>query len=703
MYIRTVTQEGVPRLPLEGEIDLTYRCNFHCRHCWLRLPVKDPAGKKELTFDEIGRIVAEARAMGCQSWSISGGEPLLRPDFAEIFGMLTRNSLPYSLNTNGALITPAIARLLKAKGTKMVALYGATKDIHDHITRTPGSFEATMQGFAYLREAKTGFIVQLIPMRDNHRQYDAMIRLAKSLSPVYRMGAPWLYFSACRNAVRNREISRQRLDPAAVISLDPSDMMDDDEEMAPATPAGQSLSLKRLRHKSIHGSTVRQAHSSPRTDYDILKINSFAVCPERVEGRTANCDTVSKAGEDDRLFAACIAGRRDFHIDPYGGMTFCCFVKEPALRYNLQQGTFREAWDEFIPPLADKMRGDSEYWENCGRCAKRHDCQWCPAYGYLEHGRYSAKVPYLCRLADETRSHKENWQLHHRRYFRIAGITIQVDSDLPFTEKTFDPKFRKFQADGAGEEMISLSHHFSLPKFNIADLGKEVYRKPPWAIYRKGRSWIYLGIAPQRRDKTIYSAAVFNEGHTRGRIYNSRKGLFRKGNLHSLTMFPSDQILLARMLADREACFLHASGIVMNGKGLLFVGHSGAGKTTVATMLREQGKVLCDDRIIVRSWPEGLRIHGTWSHGDLAEISADDAPLSAIFFLEKAATNRLIPVTKRREIAQLLVQHVVKSLITADWWEKILALMENIAGEVPVYRLRFDKSGRVADVIGKIL
>jgi len=52
---------------------------------------------------------------------------------------------------------------------------------------------------------------------------------------------------------------------------------------------------------------------------------------------------------DDRLFARCIAGRRDFHMDAYGMMSFCCFVKDPALRYDLRRGSFREAWEEFIP------------------------------------------------------------------------------------------------------------------------------------------------------------------------------------------------------------------------------------------------------------------------------------------------------------------------------------------------------------------
>jgi len=656
----------IPRLPLEGNIDLTYRCNCNCRHCWLWIPANDRVEKGELSFDEISRIMGEARAMGCRRWLISGGEPMLRPDFADIFDRLTLRSLPYSLNTNGTLITPTIARLLKRKGAKMVALYGATAEIHDHITRTPGSFAATMQGFAYLREAKAGFIVQIIPMRDNYHEFDAMKRLALSLSPVYRVGAPWLYLSACRSAARNREISRQRLDPADVIHVDPPDLTDDDE-----------------------GMTAFRCNDKPE-----------ACCGTGADDRPIACHPHS---EDNRLFAACIAAGRDFHVDPYGGMTFCPFVKDPALRYNLRKGSFREAWDDFIPALAHKVQGGREYEENCGCCERRADCRWCPAYGYLEHGRYAAKVAYLCGLADEARSYRENWRRQHRRYFRIAGVTIRVDSDLPFTEKTVDPKFKQFEAPGPSEDMISLRHHFSLTEINTDDPGEEVYRRAPWAIYRKDRSWIYLGIGPTRRDKNIHCAAVFNEGHTRGRIYNHSEALFRQGNLHALSMFPSDQILLARALADREACFIHAAGVVIGGKGLLLVGHSDAGKTTAARLLRKQGVVLCDDRIIVRRGPDGLRIHGTWSHGDLADISAGSAPLAAILFLEKANANRLVPVPNGIETARLLVQYMVKPLVTADWWEKILALIENMAQEAPAYRLEFDKSGRMVDAIMEIL
>ncbi|MEI6261836.1 MAG: hypothetical protein WCR46_18290 [Deltaproteobacteria bacterium] len=74
--------------------------------------------------------------------------------------------------------------------------------------------------------------------------------------------------------------------------------------------------------------------------------------------------------------------------------------------------------------------------------------RWCPVYGWLEHGRFSAPVEHLCAVAGESKKFKEDWQANHRRYFQIAGITIQVDSDLPIDDHTFHPKFASFRADG---------------------------------------------------------------------------------------------------------------------------------------------------------------------------------------------------------------------------------------------------------------
>ena len=633
----------VPRLPLEGSLDLTYRCNNNCRHCWLRIPPASPEKQRELTHQEIIGIVDAARAMGCRRWSISGGEPMLRPDFAEIFNYITSKSTSYSLNTNGTLITPKIAQLMKRKGVKMVALYGATADVHDHVTRNPGSYEATMRGFAYLKEAGAGFVVQVIPMRDNHHQYQDMIRLAESLSDHYRIGAAWLYLSACGDPQINCEIARQRLDPRDVVELDKPDL-------------------------SYEGSAGHEY--------------------THVEG-------------DDRLFAPCIAGRRDFHIDPYGLMTFCGFLKDPAMLYDLRVGSFQDCWDRFIPSLADKVRAEQEYREGCGSCDMRSDCRWCPVYGYLEHRRFSAKVDYLCEVAQENRRYKEDWLRNHRRYYQCAGITMQVDSDLPITDTTFHPKFKLFEASGPGDDTVTIRHHFSLPDLSRQNLGTPVYRRPPWAIYKSGDSWVYVGISPTEGDGNIHRVAVFNHDHTRARIYNdaAREKTFLDGNIASLTMFPTDQILLAQLLADRQGCYLHSCGVVLDGQGLLFVGHSEAGKSTTTKMLKGHAEILCDDRIIIRRWADGFKIHGTWSHGEVPDVSSSSAPLKSILFLHKDTGNRLVPITDTREAVRKMLACLIKPFVTAEWWEKTLTVVEQVAREVPCYDMYFDKSGQVVDLL----
>jgi MoaA/NifB/PqqE/SkfB family radical SAM enzyme len=647
-YMSIVRPTKTPRLPLEGGIDLTYRCNNNCRHCWLRIAPGSAEQSDELSTEEIKSIVDQARRMGCKSWHISGGEPMLRPDFAEIFDHITSRSASYSLNTNGTLITPEIAQLLKRKGSKMVALYGATAPVHDHVTRSPGSFQAAMKGFQLLKEAGAKFTVQLIPMKDNYHQFPEMVELAKSLSPHWRVGAAWLYLSACRSPQKNAEIASQRLPPREVIDLDKPDVSFEEQQAAGPCRA---------------------------------------------------------AAVDDNLFAGCIESRRSFHIDAYGGMSFCCFIKDPALRYDLRKGSFEEAWEHFIPSLADKVRGGKEYQDNCGSCPNKSDCRWCPVYAYLEQGRYSAKIDYLCQVARESRAFKEDWKNNHRRYFKIAGICIQVESDLPITEATFDPKFRQFQTDppSQDEDMITIRHHFGLPDLSGRDLGRQIYRKPPWAVYRKGNSWIYLGISPNDDDPKLHRVATFSEDHSRGRIYNDREDVFLKGGLHSLTLFPTDQILLSRVLAEREACFMHSAGMILKGKGLLFVGHSEAGKSTTVKMMMDRAEILCDDRNIVRRWPEGFRVHGSWSHGEVPLVSASSAPLHAIFFLKKSDHNRITPITKRIDIIQRLMACIIKPVVTADWWQKMITLLQDIAKEVPCYEMEFDRSGGIVPEIEELL
>jgi hypothetical protein len=210
-----------------------------------------------------------------------------------------------------------------------------------------------------------------------------------------------------------------------------------------------------------------------------------------------------------------------------------------------------------------------------------------------------------------------------------------------------------------------------------------------------------MGIFPLKK-QSPHRLAIFNRDHTRAEIYNDDHDVFLQGNQHSLTLFPSDQILLARILAERQGCYLHSCGVNLGGKGLLFLGHSGAGKSTMATMLKDRSRILCDDRIIVRKQPGGFRIHGTWSHGDVPNVSGGSAPLKAILFLEKARDNEALRLKDPIEIVHRLLPCLIKPFVTEDWWNKSLTLIDMISREVPCYVLRFDKSGKVIDLLDKL-
>jgi len=167
-------------------------------------------------------------------------------------------------------------------------------------------------------------------------------------------------------------------------------------------------------------------------------------------------------------------------------------------------------------------------------------------------------------------------------------------------------------------------------------------------------------------------------------------------------MFPTDQIFLAHVLANRDACYFHASGVKIQDKGYLFVGPPNAGKSTVVSLLKGKAKILCDDRIIVRRHSRGFRLYGTWSHGELPDVSSESAPIKGVFFLHKSKHCLAVPIDKKQVAARFLLDSMVKPYATADWWEKSLFLIQNLIRDVPFYSLYFDKSDRVFDKVNSV-
>jgi hypothetical protein len=285
--------------------------------------------------------------------------------------------------------------------------------------------------------------------------------------------------------------------------------------------------------------------------------------------------------------------------------------------------------------------------------------------------------------------------------FRIQR-TIRVDSDLAMNDRTFGPRFRSFEAHGPGDDMITIAHHFAVPCRKTHDLGREIYRKAPWSIRRKDDQWFYLGISTDPQDPRLHCLAITDRNHSRTRIFSEKEQLFRIGNLQALTMFPTDQILLAPALAQRQACILHAAGMILEGKGLLFVGHSEAGKSTTVRLLQNRAEILCDDRIILRRSHGRFHIHGTWCHGDIPDVSSASAPLAAVFFLRKSTGNRLVRIEDLSTIVPRLLACLIKPLVTAEWWNQSLDLVQDLVRNVAFYEMEFDRSGGIVTAIEEV-
>ena len=283
--------------------------------------------------------------------------------------------------------------------------------------------------------------------------------------------------------------------------------------------------------------------------------------------------------------------------------------------------------------------------------------------------------------------------------FEIGGISLSINSDLPLKEKTFAPKFELFRCHNSRDDGVIIHHHCGLPK--IRSWGEEVYHRAPWIIYETASSYIYRMFVEGNNQHPLI--AIFNKDHSEGHIYKGKNYVqaFKKGNLTSLLCFPTDQILFARLLADRDGIILHGSGIILKEKGYLFVGHSDAGKTTLVKIFHHHAKILNDDRMIVRKEDDGFCLYGTPWHGDLSLVAPDRVPLEAIFFLNQAKENK-VEKTEGLEAFKRLYGCTIKALVTERWVKNALDICQALSREAACYHLYFDKTEVVISTIEKV-
>ena len=176
--------EGVP--PLTSlYLYISGSCNLACRHCWIT-PTRQTAlnGGKQIRTEYVHKAIHEARPMGLQAVKLTGGEPVLHPQFRDIVSMLDDENLVISIETNGTLIDNDLAGFLKQRkhvSFISVSLDGADEKTHESLRAVRGSFEQAISGIRNLVDQ--GFRPQLICTlhRGNVSQMGEVIKLAEDL------------------------------------------------------------------------------------------------------------------------------------------------------------------------------------------------------------------------------------------------------------------------------------------------------------------------------------------------------------------------------------------------------------------------------------------------------------------------------------------------------------------------------------------
>jgi hypothetical protein len=195
-----------------------------------------------------------------------------------------------------------------------------------------------------------------------------------------------------------------------------------------------------------------------------------------------------------------------------------------------------------------------------------------------------------------------------------------------------------------------------------------------------------------------YKVARFNREFTEGSILIRRDAV--NESMHPLD-YPLDEVIVAHLLGRGRGVELHGCGIIdRDGSGRLFVGQSGAGKTTTARVWLRDGnyEIVSDDRVIVRHVEGQWRMFGTPWHGEAELSSPQSARLAGIYLLDQSTTTELVPLAGSQAVASLFAC-TFPLFYDADALSFTLDCLGRIVSEIPVSTLRFVPDGSVIDCV----
>ncbi len=238
-------------------------------------------------------------------------------------------------------------------------------------------------------------------------------------------------------------------------------------------------------------------------------------------------------------------------------------------------------------------------------------------------------------------------------YIGIAGLTIGVWCDDTAFNMQLDPVVEQFRID---EIVPDVKVHASTGLLTEVSEDEPVFESGGlWQLTSRRGEPCFRFVSPYF-GPTPYKEACFSSDFSSGRIQLHHPYFAASQNVYPLE-YPLDELLILNLLSQRRGIEVHACGLIdEEGRGHVFMGHSGAGKTTLARLwaAETQATILSDDRIILRRCDSGYYIYGTPWHGEAHFACTAAAPLASIVFIGHGSHQAIRPLAPAAAISRLI-------------------------------------------------
>src|SRR5436309_140602 len=286
---------------------------------------------------------------------------------------------------------------------------------------------------------------------------------------------------------------------------------------------------------------------------------------------------------------------------------------------------------------------------------------------------------------------------------RVANLTIALTSEDPMLAVPPEGAMRQFLVQN-GDPDLRLQARWG--KLDAVSGGEPLFDSGGlWRLVAANGSLRFSFTSPAL-GPLPYKVANVDKGFTAGEVCLHRP-YFPPGQAANPLEYPLDELLMIYLLAAGRGVEVHACGVVApNGQGYLFVGQSGAGKTTMARLWQKPQAgggaggimILSDDRIILRKGNGTVWMYGTPWHGEAAMACADRAPLAGIYLLRHGASNALVPQRRSQAITRLLASSFTP-LYSRDALDFTLGFLDQVVRAVPCHELSFTPDERVVALV----